>query len=329
MSGNGNAIRKLAGVVCCALCAVSTALPPAVAADGPAGNMLYNWGMESWGAAYGDYNGHMLQVAEGWTRFTTSGTEPRFMNDHEYAGLFAGSGAIERHAEGNFAQNLWLGHPFIAGIYQQVPVTPGVPYAAKVWTLIAVGSTVPDPDNKILIQIGIDPYGGTDANQPQIVWGNYEGRQKEWPDWKDGIRSAAYAAAPTITVFIRVINAQGEVKPDWNAVWLDATVLEQAPTARASALEQSAAPSFAVSVVDAQPAPNGTLTGQFDIQVKDGIDGRWHTWMERQSAGPHTYNGEVGHTYYFRARAWETYDGFELYGAFNPAPEGDTHTVVG
>jgi hypothetical protein len=35
----------------------------------------------------------------------------------------------------------------------------------------------------------------------------------------------------------------------------------------------------------------------------------------------------MGHTYYFRARAWADYGGTQLYGVF--APEGDTHTTVG
>ena len=306
------------------------ALTPLVShAEGPAGNLTRNWSFERWGGAYADYNGFMLQVAEEWTRFNTFGQEARFMNDHEYAAAFSGSGAVERHSEGNYAQNLWLGHPFIAGVYQQIPATPGVPYTAKVWPFIAVGSTVPNPDNKVLVQIGIDPFGGTDANKPQIVWGEYDGRQKAWPDWKDGVRTAAYAAAPTITLFVRVINMQGEVKPDWNAVWLDAAVCFQAPTVSASAPERSDSPSFAVTVVNAQATPDGVLTGDYDIQVKDGLNGQWRPWINKKSPGPHTFTGEPGHTYYFRARAWQSYEGIELYGAWNSAPEGDAHTIVG
>jgi hypothetical protein len=319
-------VRILSGIVVLVLVVV---LPFGVDADGPAGNLTRYWGLEGWGAAYGDYNGHMLQVAEGWTRFNTYGEEARFMNDQEYAGLFRGSGAIERHCEGDYAQTLWLGHPFVAGIYQQIQVTPGVPYAAKAWPFIAIGSTVSNPDNKILVQIGIDPYGGTDANSPRIIWGNPDGRQKAWPHCNLGVRTAAYAVSPTITLFVRVVNMQGEVKPDWNAVWLDSIVLFQAPSASASSPERTDSLSFTVSAVNAQAAPDGTLTGDYDFQVKDGIDGRWRTWRSKKSGGPHDFVGELGHTYYFRARAWQSYGGIDLYGAHNPSPEGDTHTIVG
>ena len=71
---------------------------------------------------------------------------------------------------------------------------------------------------------------------------------------------------------------QGEVKPDWNAVWLDSIVLFQAPSASASSPERTDSLSFMVSAVNAQTAPHGTLTGDYDFQVKDGIDGRWRTW---------------------------------------------------
>lgn len=303
--------------------------PQGVHADGPAGNLVHNWSLEAWGDAYESYDGHKLQVAQEWNRFDTGDDRARFMNDQEYAFLFSGSGAVERHCDGNYAQVLWLGHPFVSGIYQQIPVTPGMPYTAKAWDFAAVGSTVPNPDGKLLRQIGIDPYGGTNANSPNIIWGNADGRQKAWPHCNDGIRTAAWAVAPTITVFVRVVNLQGEVKPDWNGVWLDSIVLFQAPTVKASSPERSDTPDFKVTLVDAQAGPDGTLTGDYDVQVKDGLNGQWTTWQSKKSGANSTFTGDMGHTYYFRARAWQDYNGIQLHGAYSSAPEGDTHTVVG
>ena len=304
-------------------------LPLGVQADGPAGNLVRNWSLEAWGDAYESYNGHKLQVALEWNRFNTGDNQARFMNDQEYAGLFRGSGAVERHCDGNYAQVLWLGHSFVSGIYQQIQVTPGLPYTAKSWDFAAVGSTVPNPDGKLLRQIGIDPYGGTNANSPNIIWGNSDGRQKAWPHCNDGIRTAAWAVAPTITLFVRVVNLQGEVKPDWNGTWLDSIVLFQAPTVKAMSPEHSSTPEFTVSVANVQAAPNGNLTGDYDIQVKDGINGQWTTWQSKKSEASRTFTGVAGHTYYFRARAWQSYGGIDLYGAYSSAPEGDTHTTVG
>ena len=92
------------------LSVIAGVCPLPAAADGPAGNLVNNWGMESWSSPYSwypDSNGEPLRVASEWHRFLRSGTEPRFMNDNDYANLFSACcGAIPRHPEGNSSQNL-------------------------------------------------------------------------------------------------------------------------------------------------------------------------------------------------------------------------------
>lgn len=292
-------------------------------ADGPiAGNLIANWGLENFDNPYGDYNGHPLQVASGWTRFQNSGQEARFMSDGGYAATFAGSGAIPRHLEGNQCQNVWLGHPFEAGIYQQVPVTPGKAYSAKNMWLSAVGSTIPDPTGKMVKQIGIDPYGGTNPTADWIVWGDADGRNKSFLD----TRAATRAKADKITVFIKLNNIP-ETKPDWNAAWIDAAVLVEAPECKATSPETSAPGSFTVQW-SAQNPPNGQLKGIYDVEYMDGPTGTWVRWQGQTGATSATFDkAEAGHTYYFRARAWARYsDLVDLYGAFSPG--GDTITTV-
>ncbi len=76
------------------------------------------------------------------------------------------------------APSLWFlsdGVPFTAGIYQQVPVTPGVVYQADAgWAAV----TQPDFERKL----GLDPTGGIDPMAPSVVWGPSEWGINSWPD---------------------------------------------------------------------------------------------------------------------------------------------------
>ena len=297
---------------------------PLVRAE-PDANLTSNWSVESWSSAYGYHNGYPLQVASGWHRFSQSGTGPRFMKDTEYANLFGDLGAIDRHIEGSYSQNLWLGHPFTAGIYQQVSVESDTPYAAKSWMLSVYRTSASQTHDKMWKQVGIDPYGGTDPSSSNVIWGEANGRDVSYVD----VRAAAVSRSSTITLFARVVSDE-DVYPDWNAAWMDAIVLAEAPTVSASSPAYSASPTFTVSWNNAQAAPGGDLTGQYDVQYKDGVDGEWLSWKNKKSSTQDVFPyGAIGHTYCFRARAWQEYDpeGIELHGAYSEA--GDSCTVVG
>ena len=95
------------------LVAVTLAAPSPAHADGPAGNLVSNWSLESYQSPYGSYNGYDLRVASGWQKFaqtSRSDWNVRFMTDAEYADCFSDQDAVTRHTEGNYSQNLWLGH---------------------------------------------------------------------------------------------------------------------------------------------------------------------------------------------------------------------------
>lgn len=278
--------------------------------------------MEAFDGPYSTYNGHQLRVASGWTKFVIGATPPRFMIDGDYAALFAGAGAIPRHIEGNLSQNFWLGHPFVGGLYQQIAVTPGKAYAAKAFIFTVVGSTVPDPDGKMVKQVGIDPYGGTNPSADWIQWGEPDGRDKTYKDID--IRAAAWAKSDRITLFLKVTNL-AEVKPDWNAVWLDTAVVQEAATARASSPASSPPGSFTVEWAGQNP-PNGSIL-YYDVESKDGAGGAWTSWLSKTDQGRAPWDGQPGHTYCFRARAWASYDGIKLHGPFSAS--GDTCTSVG
>ena len=102
----------------------------------------------------------------------------------------------------------------------------------------------------------------------------------------------------------------------------------QAPECKATSPASSPGGSFTVQW-GAQDPPTGQLKQQYDVDYKDGPDGTWIRWLSKSGATSGVFDkGEVGHTYYFRARAWARYtDLVDLYGAFSPG--GDASTTVG
>ena len=152
------------------LSVIAGACPLPAGADGPAGNLVQNWSVEQWGSSYGSIGGCPLQVASNWNSFSIQpGKDPaRFMKDTAYADCFSSSGAIPRSAEGSYSQNVWLGHTFTAGIYQQIAVTAGKPYTAKSWMLTVLGTSPAVPHTVMVKQVGIDPYGGPTLHQATL-----------------------------------------------------------------------------------------------------------------------------------------------------------------
>ena len=113
-------------------------------------------------------------------------------------------------------QRIWSdGGLWEAGLYQQVNVTPGQGYRAR------IGWFTPQcPNGGNVGRIGIDPFGGADPRSPNVVWNNWIQLQKSN---QFGIHQVkASAVNPTITVFITA-KIQHNCGP--NQVWLDAVIL--------------------------------------------------------------------------------------------------------
>jgi hypothetical protein len=100
--------------------------------------------------------------------------------------------------------HLFSSDSFVAGLYQQVPATPGMTYWANV-TWLVFNSPANETDGAFGRRIGIDPTGGTDPRSSAIVWS---------PDLRRGLspqekifrelQVKATAQNSTITVFVRV-----------------------------------------------------------------------------------------------------------------------------
>jgi len=293
-------------------------------------NFLANPGLETFQAPYGSYNGYELRVAQNWTRFTKSGVTPKYMTNNEWAAM---TGGAPEHLEGDHSQMYWETGAFAAGIYQQVSVTPGTDYAAQAKMLSIWETSATRTDDKMLKQVGIDPNGGTDPNSLDIVWGPAEGKDVQWQTAK----TSATAISSTITLFVLVASEASSHPSLRNQVFVDAVVLTEAPTASATSPGLSSNLSFTVNW-SGTPAYGGDSL-EYDVEYKVD-DGAWNFWKgktESQSAtfGPTSPTTvEYGHTYHFRARAWEQYENWpaeitvRLPGVF-AGGNGDTSTIVG
>lgn len=319
------------------LVAVFVLVSPISSLAEPTTNLTANWGLEEPYNVYGtvNYGGatYNLSVADNWNRFPLD-SEPRFMRSSDYAAMVGG---MNEKSEGQSSQNLWSQEAFTAGVYQQISgVTVGKAYGAKASILTIYQTSASRTHDKMFKQVGLDPYGGTDPDSSDIVWGEQNGEDVYWRE----VRAATVAKAPTITVFARVISPNAVSVVYLNQVFMDAIVVAEAPTVNASSLPY--APStFEVTWTNGQAAPGGT-TGdplQYDVQWKDNAGTDWTKWHGKASRisdvfGPNlppAYTDPVvmGRTYYFRARAWQGYapEGIRLYG---PWPDGyDTATFVG
>lgn len=107
---------------------------------------------------------------------------------------------------------------FVAGLYQQVPATPGVTYWANItWLVFEPAGKL---DNTVGRRVGIDPTGGTDPTSPNIVWS-----QDLWHTFEScaykicpELQVSAAAENSTITVFVRIEDTWKDRRDEFSFV---------------------------------------------------------------------------------------------------------------
>jgi len=62
----------------------------------------------------------------------------------------------------------------------------------------------------------------------------------------------------------------------------------------------------------------------YDVQYRDGTNGQWVNWLTQTLTTAAAFSGQLGHTYYFRTRAWDMAGNVEAY----PSGDGDTWTNI-
>ncbi|MGB9626442.1 MAG: immunoglobulin domain-containing protein, partial [Phycisphaerae bacterium] len=142
-------------------------------------------------------------AGNGWTKFIKAGSEG--------TNLSFSDETTEKHG-GAHCQEIYS-HDVNndGGVYQRFSSTPGQPYTIKTWFKVY------SPQGTGIAEgfLGIDPYGGTDPNSPNVQWLSkpYEyWSQKPWT----GIAQADY-----ITVYLRGRSTKTPEKNKTAYVWID------------------------------------------------------------------------------------------------------------
>lgn len=317
----------------CLLVAVGPHPAGTAAAEGPAGalpepdfQLLSNPGMEAYDAPYGQWYGVDCQGATGWVRFSIGALDPCWMDTRVFAESWLGSGWVER-IEGETSQLLVSVSPYTAGLRQSVAgLTPGVGYGFHAAMLTIYRSSAwPQEHGKMIKQVGIDPTGGSDPNAPTVIWSPPNDHDKEWDLQR---RVAAIAQSSTVTVFIQVDSPfESGGLPFMNLSILDSAILAQTPAVEATSPQESYGTEFTVTWDNVQMPPGELQFKGVDVQWMDEAEGVWHDWFIQTFDGQAAFDGERGHTYRFRARAWARYPSNAwLHGPYRE--EGDTFTLV-
>jgi hypothetical protein len=325
-------IRRVTGLLA-TLAAGSLLVAVTIAAVSPAGaepqsdyQLLFNPGVETYDSPYDQWFGVDCQVASGWQRFSTGDLEPCWMDTRVFAESWLGSGWVER-MEGQTSQLLVSTQPYTAGLRQTVTgLTPGVGYGFHAAMLTIFQSSALPPEHGTMIkQLGLDPTGGTDPQAPSVVWSPANNRDKWW-DIQN--RVATTAQSPTMTVFIRVDSLlEAGPWPFMNLSFLDSAILAQTPAVTATSPPVSEVTLFIVAWDNLEMPPGDAQFRGIDVQWLDEAEGAWHPWITQTLSLEAAYEGEPGHTYHFRARAWASYpNGAWLHGPYRDG--GDTATLV-
>jgi putative sterol carrier protein len=148
-----------------------------------------------------------------WDLDIVSVGDSRFhLMDSGTFGLFTqkyfGGGGHDYHTQGTHSQVITSRYQFDIVFRQTVAAQVGKNYTFRgsIVSFFKGTSTGPDPD-KMFLNIGIDPTGGTDFRSGTVVWSGRDGTNNKWCYPK----VQAKATTDKVTVFIRLENPEGDV----------------------------------------------------------------------------------------------------------------------
>jgi hypothetical protein len=324
---------KLVGFIVCSLVALATLLPFKVLAV----NLLTNGGFNN---PYNNISSRVWheqneKIADGWDYFyiddntypgSGDASKLHWMSSAQFAGAFGG---LDYHIEGDQAQNMWSSYEFDAGVYQQISgLTMGQSYKFDIkmvtyWR----GPGYPDTNGKMVKQVGVDPYGGTDPTSSNIIWGKTDSNDKAWV----GMVAAATAEVNTMTVFAKVQAPENDSynHTDLDMVYFEDSRLEHIGAGPTTTLNASTAGMTVNLSWSGNPASGWALKG-YEVQYKDQAGGDWVTLQDK--SGTNTtgdFTGQATHTYTIRARTWQTTSGLDMPGVWEETSVTIDEVVAG
>lgn len=155
----------------------------------------------------------VLDVGDSRLHLMDSGTFGRFTQ------RYFGGGGLDYRIHGTHSQVVTSRYDFDIVLRQTVVAQVGKNYTfsgAIVTFYKGTGSGA--THDKIFLNIGLDPTGGTDYSSRNVVWSGRDGRNNEWR--YPSVQAAAQA--DKLTVFIRLENSEKDVgQTELNTIHLD------------------------------------------------------------------------------------------------------------
>lgn len=231
------------------LCALLLFSLPLTAMGQGEQNLLTNPGFEN---PYRNVPGQPdREVATGWNPWhvpRTSGMRDFENAQPEYAQTAPNTARIR---SGNNAQmyfNTWFTHD--GGVYQRVTgITPGTELRfsvyAYVWSSNESDPNISSSPGGVLVQVGIDPTGGTDGTSNNIVWSVPVEQYDAYRQYS----VIATAVSNSVTVFVR---SRIDFPQANNTIYLDDAVLA------ATTADQPAPTVAPVTATNTPPPPTNT-----------------------------------------------------------------------
>lgn len=182
------------------------------------------------GSFEGQYTGRRatgdLNIPADWGLWQAQGSADQFINRADKTFAFPHTGPDPSPHGGSRALNLSGGYvTFSAAVYQQVTVTQGTPVQASAWAWLHTCNLAPNAEkcgsaveSGAFTRIGIDPNGGTDPFDTDIVWSAESRPHDQWLQ----ITVSATPTAGTVTLFLYVTQASPS---QLNNVYWDDAVL--------------------------------------------------------------------------------------------------------
>lgn len=196
-----NRLRIIRATAVLSICLLLVVGGSSVFAQAP--NLLTNPGFED---PFVEQGGEPVrQVAQGWTpwHIPAEAGAPTFQNQQpEYLPAAPDTSRIRSGNNAQFLTSFFATHT--GGVYQQVSnVANGAALTfsayAYVWSSAFDDVDSSEQDGGVVVQVGIDPTGGTDPTSSSIVWSPAAQRYDAWSLYT----TSADAENSTVTVYIR------------------------------------------------------------------------------------------------------------------------------
>lgn len=259
--------RKMLIVAAAAL-VVLTAVLPTLAQ----GNLLNDPGFEG---TYTNRGRADFNIPEAWgVWYAESPRTESWMNLQPVA--FPHNGPDPNPYEGSRSMNFNKGYAtFTAALYQQVPVPEGSPVTASAVAQVKTCNPAPNTptcgsavESGSFTRVGIDPNGGTNPNDSDIVWSNNAQPHDRW----DTMTVSATATGPSVTIFLYTTQAwPAQINTAyWDAASLTIGGPGGSVPGQPSATLVPTAPPLASFVVRQPPQADGSII--HTVQPGDTMD---------------------------------------------------------